>query len=309
MIIFYIVLAFLLLATFLPTIPSHKSFVRYFDFPRIQILFLILSLNTIYYFYGDNYIFALLSLPACIKIITEIIPYCRFAKKHLKTCTTPSSLKLYTANVLQENNHAEKLIEQVQRLKPDMVFLVETNHKWQNLVKDIAKQYPFKVEIPLEKHNGMLLYSRFKLENVQIRYLVLDFIPSITADVVLADGKIVKFYGVHPRPPRPQNKVENRDKELIIIAEEIHNLKTPAIISGDLNDVGWSPTTKRFLHESKMLDPRKGRGLFNTYNAKIWPFRWPLDHIFTTKHFKVREIAREKFFGSDHFPIYIDLCL
>jgi len=60
-----------------------------------------------------------------------------------------------------------------------------------------------------------------------------------------------------------------------------------------------------FLKISEMVDPRRGRGLFNTFNAKILFLRWPLDHFFLSHHFGLVQLRTEKSIGSDHFPISI----
>jgi endonuclease/exonuclease/phosphatase (EEP) superfamily protein YafD len=81
----------------------------------------------------------------------------------------------------------------------------------------------------------------------------------------------------------------------------------PAIVAGDLNDVAWSYTTQLFQRISGLIDPRLGRGLFNTYHARIPIMRWPLDHIFFDPEFRLCRIERQGFIGSDHFPILVEL--
>ena len=56
-----------------------------------------------------------------------------------------------------------------------------------------------------------------------------------------------------------------------------------------------------------LLDPRKGRGLFNTFHAEHPYFRFPLDHVFHSNDFRLVDLRRLSYVGSDHFPVFIEL--
>ncbi|PRQ02175.1 hypothetical protein ENSA5_26340 [Enhygromyxa salina] len=79
------------------------------------------------------------------------------------------------------------------------------------------------------------------------------------------------------------------------------------IVAGDMNDVAWSSTTRRFQRISGLLDPRICRGIYATYHAKLPIMRWPLDHVFFSEELRLVEMRRLGRFGSDHFPILITL--
>jgi endonuclease/exonuclease/phosphatase (EEP) superfamily protein YafD len=111
-----------------------------------------------------------------------------------------------------------------------------------------------------------------------------------------------------PRPCQTRNpRATERDKELLLIADLARNCTMPVIVAGDLNDVAWSHTTRLFLRMSEMLDPRRGRGFYNSFHAHYFFLRFPLDHAFISPHFKLKKMDRMDNFKSDHFPIYIGL--
>ena len=60
---------------------------------------------------------------------------------------------------------------------------------------------------------------------------------------------------------------------------------------------------------SGLLDPRIGRGLFNTFDAGNPIFRFPLDHVFHSSHFRLFRLCRLPKVGSDHFPVLVELNL
>jgi endonuclease/exonuclease/phosphatase (EEP) superfamily protein YafD len=114
---------------------------------------------------------------------------------------------------------------------------------------------------------------------------------------------------LHPEPPVPFEDTLGRDGELIFIAREVSSDALPAIVTGDLNDVAWSRTTRRFQRLSGLLDPRVGRGFYNTFDARFPLLRWPLDHLFHDARFRLISLERLPDIGSDHFPMLFEVAL
>jgi endonuclease/exonuclease/phosphatase (EEP) superfamily protein YafD len=255
----------------------------------------------------------LISLAFCILYQSiVIIPYTAIYKNQVKTSTSPpkdSAVSLLVANVLMTNNRSDILLKLISHCNPDIILAVETNSWWQKQLNRLEKEYPYKILYPLNNTYGMLLYSRLELRKSKISFLVEPDIPSIFTRILLRNGEEIDFYGLHPTPPVPgeNERSTERDAELLIVGKAVKKENRPVIVAGDMNDVAWSYTTKLFQKISGLLDPRIGRGLFNTFNAKYPLLRWPLDHVFHSRHFSVVQLNRLPYFGSDHFPIHIKL--
>ncbi len=309
---------FVISASFIPYLKHEHWWIRVFDFPRLQIAAIgsILLIGFLFYYEFESIwhnIFLLLLIASLVEHTTKFYPYTSLHKKQVLTCENPKDwpkFSLVVMNVLMSNRNSEKARQILQESDADIVLMVEVNQWWREEMKELEDRYPYHVLIPLENTYGMFLYSRLKIVNHQIRYLLQDDVPSISAKIKLPDETILNFFGVHPRPPAPGHSETstNRDAELIMVGKETRNTEEPVLVAGDLNDVAWSYTTNLFQKYSELLDPRIGRGLYNTFHAKKTLLKWPLDHVFHSDHFQVLDLHRLDFFDSDHFPIYLKLC-
>ena len=211
-----------------------------------------------------------------------------------------------TANVLTSNRNTEALIGLVRTHQPDILVTLESDQWWQDRLDVLHATMPHSIKCPLDNLYGMHIYSRLPLTDCEISYLVEDDVPSMHACVELRSGDKVRMHFLHPAPPSPTENEESvqRDAELIIVARSVARSDMPVIVTGDLNDVAWSATTRLFRKISGLLDPRVGRGMFNTYHAQLPFLRWPLDHLFHSQHFCLQDIKRLPPIGSDHFALY-----
>ncbi len=307
-----------LLATVLPFIPSNVWWIRIFDYPRLQTFFMavlaLLWYGSFYFKRGRKaYIFVIIFL--CVIIIQgyKAWPYTVLGQKEVIQSEGDSQdtthIRLFISNVYQENDNYAAVLEKININDPDIVITTESDSLWQKGLSALQKSYPYFIPVPQSNTYGMHLYSRLPLKNSSVRYLVEEDIPSIRTQVQLSSGEWITLFVVHPRPPSPSeaSDTRERDGELIMVAMEARKEKEGVIVAGDFNDVAWSSTTKLFQKVSGYLDPRKGRGFYNTFHAKIPVFRWPLDHVFQSSHFKLVSMKRVGAVNSDHFPMFIDL--
>jgi endonuclease/exonuclease/phosphatase (EEP) superfamily protein YafD len=289
---------------------------RVFDYPRLQKFVIMSSVVVVMGIYFTDTIFdwtiICLLVISLIYLAYLILPFTVLGKTMVNKVEPGSQEKLHllVSNVFQDNTQYDKLLQLITNRSPDVVFLLETNQRWKEQMEVLKVHYPYFIEIPKENTYGLLFFSKLKIVNHEVNYLIDPEIPSIVADIEF-DNRLIKIYGLHPTPPSPgeNSHSTDRDAEILMVGKKVKEQSIPCLVMGDLNDVAFSYTTDLFLKTSGLLDPRRGRGFYNTYNAKYIIFRWPLDHYFVSGHFRLITMKVEKSIGSDHFPISIKLVL
>ncbi len=308
-----------LLATCLPLLRQTAWWVRVFDFPRLQIVAGLAA----------SLVGALLlpPLPGPWQVVfagglaaamgyqvRRVWPYTPLHHKQVADAARPPGdadhhFSLLVTNVLMYNRDAARILGHIRLRQPDVVLAIETDAWWLAQLKSIELTHPYTCHAPLPNTYGMLVFSRLPLPQAEIRYLLEADIPSFHGQVLLPNGVPVNLHFLHPRPPAPAEAKSSvrRDAELLVVGRAIQHHDGPTVVAGDLNDVAWSHTSELFRRQSRLLDPRIGRGLLPTFHANYRLLRWPLDHVFHSAHFRLQHLERLTYMGSDHFPIYIRL--
>lgn len=309
--------ACLVLVTVLPMTRITHWFVRDMDFPRFQIAAVAVTLLVSQCLLLDReqplrWVLVSVTLTCLAVQLWWILPYTRLWRKEVKSASDDDpnkQLTILTSNVLTPNRNSSALIDLVHTHKPDILVTLESDQWWQNKLAVLEKELPYSVKCPLDNLYGMHLYSRLPFDEEDIAYLVEDDVPSMHVCLQLRTGDKVRMHFIHPAPPSPTENESSseRDAELVIVAKSVAESTEPVVVTGDLNDVAWSTTTRLFRKISGLLDPRIGRGMFNTFHADYFFLRWPLDHLFHSDHFTLKSIQRMPSIGSDHFPLLTTL--
>lgn len=307
--------ALVLVATALPFVRSDVWWVRAFDFPRTQVLLIGLAVLAARLGLGlaakPAGLLATALLVAALAYQTfRILPYTPLWKKQVLAAPGGGArLRMLFCNVLMENREAAKVLALVRERRPDLMVLAEPDAWWREALRPLDDLYPHRLDACKDDTYGLLLLSRLPLYDAEIRYLVEPHLPSFHAYVRVGEAP-VRLIFVHPEPPAPNeaDDTTERDAELLIVARMVAERRdVPTVVGGDLNDVAWSQTTRLFQKVSRLLDPRRGRGLFATFHAAYPLLRWPLDHVFHSDHFTLAGLERLRGVGSDHFPIWVEL--
>ena len=314
----------MIFGTVLPMSKSTIWWIRGWDFPRQQnfvigvlcFLFWAMKATEISLMWHDLMMMATL-LVTCVIQGAFMYPYTFLYPKEARDMrpgprSTDADIKLVVANVLMTNTESKLLLEDIERENPDLFLALEVDKHWIKRLKPLSARYPHRIIFPQSNYYGMALYSRLPFISPEVKFLIQKDVPSIHTRVRLRDGREVALFCLHPQPPGPtgDDRSVERDAELLLVGKMVRELELPIIVAGDMNDVAWSRSTSMFLRISRLLDPRRGRGFFNTFNAHVpLLMRWSLDHVFHSHQFAVVGIRKLRYNGSDHFPVLLHLNL
>ena len=303
--------------TLLPLSHREAWWIRALDFPRLQLavvalIMLLVELATLDVSQPTSWIVVGVTL-ACLGYQSWwILPYTRLHPVEVEQSRNSDrsrTISIMVSNVLAPNRDSGALLGLIRANDPDIVVTLETDDWWQHELDVLESDYMHTIKCPLDNLYGMHVYSKLPLTDAATQFLVQHDVPSMHAEAQLRSGARVRIHFVHPAPPSPTENDESaeRDAELLLVAKRAAETDTAVIVTGDLNDVAWSATTRLFRKVSGLLDPRVGRGMYNTYHANHWFVRWPLDHLFHSRHFTIACIRRMPAIGSDHFPVFLEL--
>lgn len=297
-------------------------YLKALDFPRVQTLIGLLVCLVLFVvvkrgWKTSAWLFFSGLIAAIVVQAYFVWPYTPLASKTVATAQESSQgdnarFSILLANVWMKNEKHEKLLQLITDTDPDMVLAMETNERWMEYLHPLKERYPYTVLHPLDNTYGIALYSKLPLTGTAVKFLHQPDVPSIHTTVALPNGQTFLLHAVHPVPPKPSKHPDNVGEEevaLLKVGKLVARREMPTMVAGDFNDVAWSNTSRLFGTESRLRDVRVGRGLYNSFDATSFLLRWPLDHAYVSEEFRVVELKRLPKFGSDHFPIWVELSL
>lgn len=306
----------LVLLSFLPLWSTDRWWVRQWDYPRLQLAGLLVIVGAGLFLVkvkrGRGFWSLLAAMVAALG--WQVSHFIAFLPLHAKevanagTCRPERRLSLLNANVLLTNRDYPRLFRLVAERRPDVLLLLEPGTGWARSLSPLLRDYRFVLSEPVPNTYGMILLSKLPMTG-RIEHLLQPAVPSARVRLTLRGGQEIVLHALHPEPPWPGDDAGERDAELVATGRKVRDSGRAAIVMGDLNDVAWSHTSRLFKKVAGMSDPRVGRGFYPTFTARYPLLRWPLDHLFVSPHFEMLAIDRLEDIGSDHFPIYFDLCL
>lgn len=306
-----------LVASLLPMVTWPHGLFRSLDFPRTQVLFVAAVVFALVWVVAPGgtiaWIISLMFVAVALIQLHQILrfsPLWRLAVGRFRgdIARTPTA-RIISVNLKQSNRNYRRIVELTRRYKPDIAIFMETDTGWTKALEEVSSEFRECISHPLANTYGMVLYSKMPLSRKAVRFLTNPEVPSIDCVVDMPGNARIRLVAIHPEPPVISRDSIGRDAEIAAVAKLIRGESRPVVVTGDLNDVAWSRTTRRFLRVSGLRDPREGRGQYNSFHADFFFLRWPLDHLFVSEEFQIIRMQRLHHIGSDHFPMLYDVAI
>lgn len=242
----------------------------------------------------------------------RIWPYLPIAAQQVpisKSNKGQNCFSVMALNVKMENTSYSRVTDLLDKRRPDIVFLMETNDKWVQQVEKVLTKYPYRLVNAQDNYYGMTFASKIPVVKARMVANTSSNTPTLYATLRPTTRRDLEFIGLHPRPPIPGQSTRSRDANIARAGLITPDGLSDVIVMGDFNDVPWSRTTRKFAKDGGFFDPRIGRGTFPTFPATATWLGWPLDQFMIKGRLIVEEFNVLEPIGSDHRPIAARLCV
>src|SRR5690606_598491 len=219
---------------------------------------------------------------------------------------------LMSVNVEWRNTSSERLLEMIRTESPDAVLVVEYTDDWRERLEPLFTHYPHRVLRPDDDGRpdngafGIALLSRLPLRDA--RAIRIESTPAIDATLVAPGGEL-RLIGVHLRPPTSARWAAERNRQLDALARLVAESDGPVAVAGDFNLSPYPPYFSDLLRAAGLRDSRPGAGPDFTWPSFLPVLGIPIDHVLITPEVRGAAYRRLAAFGSDHYPIVVELDL
>lgn len=126
-------------------------------------------------------------------------------------------LRLMSLNVHFLNHDFRPTLELIRREHPDVIFLMEFTPAWAEAMHALDKEYPHREELPSHGTDGVALYSRYPIADLEVNRVPAIGLPTIIAGIALPQGRVT-LVATHPASPGSAEHFDARNTQLAEVA-------------------------------------------------------------------------------------------
>lgn len=219
--------------------------------------------------------------------------------------------RVYAANLGQRPEAVIAAAQQLERIRPDIVWLSEFP---ENLDAEAAKAferveqaYPFGLSWPATKGRSLRFLSRFPLRARE--EFNPDQAPGRPALRLLLDveGVPLVVVALHTHPPMADWALGARNEVLDWAGDVAAGTRSDVLLLGDLNTSAFSPRFARLVRRSGLHCASPLSCSVPSWPAQLPLLLTPIDHVLAGGELVITERMRGPATGSDHYPVVAEL--
>ncbi|HET9259358.1 MAG TPA: endonuclease/exonuclease/phosphatase family protein [Acidimicrobiia bacterium] len=219
------------------------------------------------------------------------------------------SIRIMSFNLLSTNEEYSEVIDYIETVDPDVVFLHEASRPWEVAMESSGLDY----EIVRPRSDDLIFGTLVLVRGDQLtavshgfaeaapRAVSLEFLPW-GWDVPLA------VLATHPLAPSGEERADLRDAQLAFAGDWAMERSGAFLVVGDFNATPWSAPFRNLVATADLENSQRGFGLqpsFPTTSSLL--LRVPIDHLVHSAALEVTDRQLGPALGSDHFPLVVDL--
>jgi endonuclease/exonuclease/phosphatase (EEP) superfamily protein YafD len=219
------------------------------------------------------------------------------------------TIRVMSFNLLSTNEQYSDVIDYIQAIDPDLIFLHEASRPWEVAMESAGMDYQI-----IRPRSDDLIFGTLVLVRGQDVTAVSHGFASSAPRAVSLDytpfgwDQPLSVLGTHPLAPTDQERADLRDAQLTFAGEWAAGKAGAYIVVGDFNATPWSSPFRILMGSADLLNSQTGFGLqpsFPTTSNLL--LRVPIDHLLHSEALEVTGRQLGPALGSDHFPLVVDL--
>jgi endonuclease/exonuclease/phosphatase (EEP) superfamily protein YafD len=209
------------------------------------------------------------------------------------------SYMFLSVNVKRNNASHNKFLKLINKLNPDVIFVMEANNEWfNNMLLYLKSQYPYHLENPRKDDYGIAFFSRHPFTG-NVAYFKGNMIPFIDVTFTDIHLRFIGFHGIHPTNHK---NFDTRNKQMDEITHLVKHEESPLIVMGDFDDTPWTYSFFNFLRKSDLKVANEKWGFTKTWPTFFFPMSVQIDNALI-KNIPHGYLKTHEDIGSDHYPI------
>ena len=216
------------------------------------------------------------------------------------------TVRLVFSNLWADNHQRAAAMHTLERLDADILVTAETVNGWREDLAAISDDFGAEADCFNLSGCDLVIHSRFPIVNTQTPAERWNRSRAVYAGIETPAG-ILGIIGAHMTRPIPVGQVHHQQKHAELLTSLASEIEGPLVLVGDFNAVTWGRVVRQIERDSGLS---AHRGMEGTWpSAMPWPFRLPIDHIFTSDDVEIvsREVVNLP--GSDHHAVMVELRL